>query len=203
MSPRYRQHVNPLKQSSLVPRQPLVIPEGPEVECELGCGDGLFLVQRARRFPQRLLIGLDIRPEFLDPGLKAIRDEDLANVRLEVCNLSVDAGHLFPAARVRRFWINFPDPWFKRRQRNRRWLDSASLAALVRALEPGGSIVYQSDVWDSAIEALGLMELREELDNRAGAFTFSRERLCEERTSRELACEREGRRIWRMHFSRK
>ena len=43
MKRRYRQHVNPLKMTSLVPREaPLSLPSGPEVEIELGCGDARF-----------------------------------------------------------------------------------------------------------------------------------------------------------------
>ena len=151
MRRRHRQHVNPLKQTSLIVRDPLDIEPGPGVEVELGCGDGLFLVQRAQQFPDKLFIGLDIRPEFLEPGLERIAELKLPNARLELCNLIVDSAHLFPPGRINAFWINFPDPWFKRRQHNRRWLTAESLDHLVRALEPGGHLYYQSDVWDPTL----------------------------------------------------
>lgn len=201
MKRRYRQHVNPLTLTSLVPRKPLVIPPGPEVEVELGCGDGLFMVQRAQRQPDTMFLGLDIRPEFLQPGLDRIAELALNNLQLETCNLSVDAPHLFPSSRVRTFWINFPDPWFKRRQQNRRWLDQACLDHLVVALRPGGRIVYQTDVWSPALEALALLESHPLLSNEAGEeFTFLKRRVTDVKTSRESACERERRHIWRLSF---
>lgn len=200
MPRRLRQHINPLKQTALVPREPLRVPCGPSLEVELGCGDGVFMVERARHRRERLFVGLDIRSEFLVPGQRRIAELGLTNVRLETCNLSVDAAHLFPEQRVDTFWVNFPDPWFKRRQQNRRWLDADVLRSLVRALRPLGRIVYQTDVWDLALQALGLLEANDLLRNRCGAFSFSRQRLAAERTSREKACEAEGRRIWRLEF---
>jgi tRNA (guanine-N7-)-methyltransferase len=202
MARRLRQHINPLKQTALVPRPPLSIPTGPAVEVELGCGDGLFMVERAVCYPERLFFGLDIREAFLEPGRLAVAKQRLNNVRLETCNLSVDAAHLFPAGRIDLFWINFPDPWFKRRQRNRRWLDGEVLASLVDALKPNGRLIYQSDVWELAVEALGLLEGSTGLDNLQGSFTFRRDPIAEQQTSRERACTEEGRRIWRLDFRR-
>ena len=67
MRKRLRQHVNPLKMTSLVARDtPLALPTGKRVEVELGCGDAHFLLQRAGQHPERHFIGLDIREEFLD-----------------------------------------------------------------------------------------------------------------------------------------
>lgn len=201
MGKRLRQHRNPFTLQSLVPRdEPLELPGGRHIEIELGCGDGLFIVERARRRPDGLFYGIDIRDELLDVGRRVIAQLALKNVRLEPANLIVDAAGLFAPARVSRFFINFPDPYFKRRQRNRRWFDAETLDLLVRALQDGGELIYQSDVWDPAIEALGLLELHLELENACGAFTFSRERLVEQHTSRERACEQEGRKIWRMRF---
>lgn len=203
MARRHRQHVNPFTLHSLLTRPPLELPAvGRRLEIDLGCGDGLFTVARANDEPETIFIGLDIRPEFIEPGVKRIAKLGLSNVRLETCNLHVDTVHLFPPKRVQRFFINFPDPFFKRRQHNRRWLNEDTLPVLVEALTDDGELIYQSDVWDPAIEALGLFELSSGLENVYGAFTFARERLVEQWTSRERACLEEGRRIWRMRFKK-
>jgi tRNA (guanine-N7-)-methyltransferase len=203
MRRRLRQHVNPLKISNLVARDsPLEIPDGPELEVELGCGDASFLIALAEREPDRLFVGLDIRREFLAEGRSAVQQRGVENVHLHVSNLQVDAPHLFFCGRVRRFHINFPDPWFKRRHHNRRWLGEETLPHLVSALATGGEIFFQSDVWDLALEALALFEASPALENLCGCWTFLRVSPFDARTTRELACLEEGRTIWRLHYAK-
>lgn len=203
MKRRYRQHVNPLKMTSLVPREaPLSLPSGPEVEIELGCGDAQFLIQRAEREPDRLFVGLDIRDEFMEFGREEIERRGLDNIELQTSNLIVDLDRLFEQGRVARFHINFPDPWFKARQHNRRWLSDEAVAHLVAALQEGGEIFFQSDVWDLSLEALSVLEASEALYNAAGEWTFTRDSPFEARSSREVACMEGGLSIWRLLFVR-
>jgi tRNA (guanine-N7-)-methyltransferase len=201
MKKRHRQHINPLKMTSLIPRAPLAIPSGPEVDIELGCADGRFIIELAKSNPDRLYIGLDIRPEFMAEGKKVVAELGLDNVIFEGCNFIVDLPHLFPDARISHFFINFPDPWFKRRQRNRRWLDTEALGHLIRALKPRGEIFYQSDVWPIALEALALLSTDERLYNVLGEWTFYRENPFEVSSTRDLSCQKEGLPIWRMLFA--
>ncbi len=205
MGKRHRQHINPLKMTALVPREaPLSLPEGVPVEVELGCGDARFIIERAGLHPDRHCVGLDIRGLFLDDAHELAAE--LAggmpqNLTLAETNLIVDAGRLFADGRVRRFYINFPDPWFKRRQHNRRWLTIRTLNQLVLALTPDGEIFFQSDVWDMALEALGLLELHPGLHNKNGPWTFHKAgNPYVVRSSRELACQEEELQIWRMLF---
>lgn len=204
MPKRLRMHVNPFGLESLKPREaPLPLPSSGPLEVELGCGDGLFMVERAMRDPEVFFVGIDIRDSFLAAGRARLAELSLPNLALETANLIVDLPNLFPASRVRRFFINFPDPFFKRRQHHRRWLNADAVESLVMALQDGGEIIYQSDVWEPTIEALALFSLHRGLQNDFGEFSFAKERLVHDKTSREKACERQGRTIWRMRFSRR
>jgi tRNA (guanine-N7-)-methyltransferase len=127
---------------------------------------------------------------------------ELDNIELELSNLIVDLDQLFPPGRVHRFYINFPDPWFKERQHNRRWLSEETVPHLVAALEPGGEIFFQSDVWSLSLEALALLEAVEGVENTCGAWTFLRKNPYPVSSSRELVCQQSGREIWRLLFSR-
>jgi len=203
MGKRYRQHVNPLKMTSLVPRGPVMLPPDGLVEVELGCGDAAFIIGRAAHLPERFCLGLDIREEFMEFGRARIAQLGLSNVRLEATNLIVDADRLFPPGRVHRFYINFPDPFFKARQHRRRWLTAETLAHLVRALRPGGELFFQSDVWDISLEALALLEGDDGLVNARGPWTFLQEHAYGVTSSREDACTAEQLKIWRMLFVRR
>ena len=203
MTRRLRQHLNPLKMTAMVPReQPIALPESCVVEAELGCGDAQFIIQLARLHPERHYVGLDIRDGFLDLGRDEIARLGLRNIQLELSNLMVDAERLFPPGRIRRFYINFPDPWFKARHRNRRWLDQTTLQHLVPALEPDGELFFQSDVWAVALEAMGLFEGCDRLVNTEGDWTFLRHNPYSVRSNREEAVAQEERPTWRLRFTR-
>jgi tRNA (guanine-N7-)-methyltransferase len=202
MKRRCRQHVNPLKLSNLVPHTTrLDLPEGRTTEVELGCGDSEFLIQLAQLHPDQLFFGVDIRPAFFAPAEEKIHSLGLYNLAIVAANLIVESDRLFPLSRIRRFYINFPDPWFKLRHRNRRWLTRETVGHLVRALEPSGEIFFQSDVWSLAIETMALLEENLHLANRCGEWTFLRENPFSVRSSRELSCQEEGRKVWRLLYS--
>jgi tRNA (guanine-N7-)-methyltransferase len=204
MRRRLRQHVNPLRASCLVARtEPLPVEGDRPLEVELGCGDALFLLDRAQRLPDGLFIGLDIRRKFLEGAREDLARRALPNVALHSSNLIVDLPLLFAPGRVRRFHINFPDPWFKRRQHNRRWLNADALPWLCAALAEDGEIFFQSDVWDNALEALALFESTPLLENTAGEWSFLRRSPFAERSGRELSCLEAGLPIWRLLFRRR
>jgi tRNA (guanine-N7-)-methyltransferase len=204
MTRRLRQHVNPLKLSCLASRDgPLALPDGPSVEVELGCGDAQFLLELARARPDARFVGVDIRAPFIAEADQARQLLDLRNVQLLVGNLLVDSDRLFLPGRVRRFYVNFPDPWFKRRHHNRRWLTRDSLAHLVTALETTGELFFQSDVWELALDALALFEENELLENVCGPWTFLRANPFGARTAREDACLGESRPIWRLLYAKR
>ncbi|MBW2732586.1 MAG: hypothetical protein JRH20_09340 [Deltaproteobacteria bacterium] len=203
MARRGRLHVNPYTFNGLAGRkEPLVVPQGRPLEVELGCGDGLFIVERAALKSDVFCLGIDIRESFLSPGRARIDELALDNVVLETANLIVDLGDLFRAGRVQRFFINFPDPFFKRRHHHRRWLTEDAVNQLVCALEQDGELIYQSDVWELALEALTLFSMHSALHNTCGYFSFCQGRVAEPRTSHEKVWEKFKRKIWRMSFVR-
>jgi tRNA (guanine-N7-)-methyltransferase len=204
MTRRLRQHVNPLKASSLAPRDgPLALPDGPAVEVELGCGDAQFLFELARAQPDALFVGIDIRAPFIAEAERTRQLLGVENVQLLVGNLLVDSDRLFQPGRVRRFYVNFPDPWFKRRHHNRRWLTRESLAHLITALERNGELFFQSDVWELALEALALFEENDLLENVCGPWTFLRVNPFGSRTEREDACIAGALPIWRLLYAKR
>jgi tRNA (guanine-N7-)-methyltransferase len=204
---RVRQHVNPLKSEHLTIVQPrLELPAGREVEVEVGCADAQFLFARAERAPAagRVYVGLEIRPEFV----AWIHEQAAARglpVRAVFANVNVDLEKLFAPASVTRVFVNFPDPWFKRRHRKRRVVDDGLARAIAGILAPGGELFFQSDVWDLALDALGVLEEHAgTLANRAGAWSFWKGGNPYGVTSRrEDAVAAEGLAVWRMWYERR
>ena len=65
-----------------------------------------------------------------------------------------DARHalprLVPDGSVRRVFVHFPDPWWKKRHHKRLVMKDGLLEQVARLLEPGGELFVQTDVEERA-----------------------------------------------------
>jgi tRNA (guanine-N7-)-methyltransferase len=125
--------------------------QGDWVEVEIGPGRGWFLVERADVEPHAALVGLEIRRKWA-----SIVDARLAKRGLgsRARVFAEDARHalprLKPDASVRRVFVHFPDPWWKKRHEKRLVFRDGFLDQVVRLLEPGGELFVQTDVEERA-----------------------------------------------------
>jgi tRNA (guanine-N7-)-methyltransferase len=133
--------------------------QGEWIEIEIGPGRGWFLVERAAAEPRAGLIGLEIRRKWA-----AIVDARLARRGLAASArvLAEDARFalpkLGPDASVRRIFVSFPDPWWKKRHQKRLVLRDGFLDHVARLLEPGGEFFVQTDVEERAAAYEELVE---------------------------------------------
>jgi tRNA (guanine-N7-)-methyltransferase len=203
--PKIRQHVNPLKSDLLtiaaVPR--VTAPPGGFLEVELGSAESMFLIERALVVNDALLVGVEIRREMVVRADRLCVEAGVTGVRNIFANMSVDLPRLFAPRSVRRFHINFPDPWFKSRQHKRRVVGTALVAELAAALEPGGEVSVMTDIFDIALEAMSVLEGDENTRrfvNARAPWSFWPRNPWEARSRRERQCELEGQRIWRLLY---
>jgi len=200
-SRRIRQHVNPLRASLLaidvkIPR----IPFGAPVEVELGSAEAHFLIDRARQDPEGFYVGIEIRDRVVAKANEACRKKGLTNVVSVFANMQTDLTKLFDAGRVNRFFLNFPDPWFKSWQHKRRVADERLIEILFPLLRRGGEIHVNTDIFDIALDALAAMESYDGLTNQSGPWRFARRNPLAARSRRERQCEQDGSKIWRVVF---
>jgi tRNA (guanine-N7-)-methyltransferase len=203
--PKIRQHVNPLKSDLLtiaaVPR--LVAPRGGYLEVELGSAESLFLIERARVVGEALLVGVEIRREMVVRADRLCAEAGVTGVQNVFANMSVDLPRLFAPRSVRRFHINFPDPWFKSRQHKRRVVGPALVDELATALEPGGEVSVMTDIFDIALEAMAVLESDEggrRFVNARAPWSFWPRNPWNARSRRERQCEIETQKIWRLLY---
>jgi tRNA (guanine-N7-)-methyltransferase len=200
---RVRQHVNPLKSDLLeIDVDRVQVTAGMALEVELGSGEAHFLMERAAIARDVMFVGVEIRREVVWRANRACAAAGLDSVRSVFANMSVDMPRLFAPASVRRFHVNFPDPWWKSRQQKRRVVSADLVDEMVRGLAPGGEIFVQTDIFDIALEAMATLESEPSgrLRNHAGPWSFFGENPYGARSRRERQCLAEGTKIWRLLF---
>ena len=203
MGMRLRQHVNPrgLHFQRFRGERPPIEP-GREVEIEIGCAEAQFLFERAARDPSRTYVGLEIREDLVKLVNRRAR-EAAAPVHAVFCQAQLHLGELFAPATVARAFLNFPDPWFKRRHHLRRMIDATLADGIARVTRPGADVFVQTDVWEIALEAMTVFERDDRFANAAGEWTFWRSgNPYGVRSWREQHAEEVGLPIWRMLFRR-
>ncbi len=125
--------------TTLFPHKPATL------RLEIGFGGAEHLIAQAIAHPDCGFIGADGFLNAIGKALVAIDDNDLENVRLH----HGDASELIdwlPANAFTRIDLLYPDPWPKRRQWKRRFIQDESLVRLARLLKPGGELRFATDI---------------------------------------------------------
>jgi tRNA (guanine-N7-)-methyltransferase len=115
------------------------------VRLEIGFGGGEHLIAQAQGNPGTGVIGVEPFVNGMAKALAAIEQHGLKNIRLS----ANDATHLLdwlPAGALTRIDLLYPDPWPKRRQWKRRFVQDDSLTQLARLLESGGEFRFATDI---------------------------------------------------------
>ena len=202
---RIRHHVNPLRSPywARPTMGSIELPAGREIEAELGCADARFLFERAPQHPETYFLGLEIRAPLVDEVNANAAAAGLSNLRAVFCNINIDMQTLVPDASLARVYVNFPDPWFKRRHQKRRLMNDELVTVIHQKLRAGGELFFQSDVFDLALDAMAVLEdATDRFANVLGAWSFVRDNEYGARSLREVRCEDRGMRIWRMCYRR-
>jgi len=199
---RIRQHVNPNQAHFARFRGARPPFDGRPVEVEIGCAEAQFLFERAAVEPERLYVGLEIREDLVLLVNKRARELG-APVHAVFCHAQLHMSEVFPAESVERVYINFPDPWFKRRHQDRRMIDEALADGIASSTRAGAEVFVQTDVWDIALDAMATFESDDRFANAAGEWTFWRAgNPYGVRSWREQNAEETGLEIWRILYRR-
>lgn len=111
---------------------------------ELGTGKGAFLSELALRNPTVNFVGIEAQPEVLYQAAKQEAAAEVKNVRL--LHLDVDGIlDVFAPGEVSRLYINFCDPWPKKRHAKRRLTDRRFLAKYRVIMATGGELFFKTD----------------------------------------------------------
>ena len=129
-----------------------------ELYVELGTGKGDFITQIAERNPQINFVGLEVEATCVLAAARKVREKNLSNVRLIVFDVE-NITEIFSEHEVDRLYINFCDPWPKKRHSKRRLTHERFLELYKKILRRGGEIFFKTDnrpLFDFSLEQFAL-----------------------------------------------
>jgi tRNA (guanine-N7-)-methyltransferase len=115
------------------------------IEVELGCGDASFLVEFARRNPEKNFIGVERLLGRITKLDKKGRRAELKNLRGVRIESSYFLKFLLPKNSVAALHIYFPDPWPKKKHHRHRLINKDFPELAYNALTPRGKIFLRTD----------------------------------------------------------
>ena len=104
-------------------------PDAP-LEIDLGCGDGTFLVEMAKHYPERNFLGVERLLGRVRGVCKRVQNLGLTNVRVLRLESSYTLEWLLEKNSVSRLHLLCPDPWPKARHHRRRLVQQDFLQSL-------------------------------------------------------------------------
>lgn len=168
------------------------------VDLEIGCGRTHFFFDRVFNFPERNIVGIEWKYEFIEQGQRRIMREEISNAALFHGNAWSLVPLLFQPQSINQVFVNFPDPWWKERHKKRLVLNEVFLDSLKQRMQPDGLIIVQTDVQD-------LFEFYKKLITNHG-FNYldypehAIKKLTQAQTHREKKCLEHGQTIFRGGF---
>lgn len=123
------------------------------LDLEIGMGNGLHFAHRARMYPQRLIVGLELRYKPLIQSIRRALNNGCENARVARYNAFLPH-EIFENGEIDDVFIFFPDPWEKLRQRKHRLIQDQFLQKLFEVQKPGSRLFFKTDSQSYFAEAL-------------------------------------------------
>jgi tRNA (guanine-N7-)-methyltransferase len=160
---------------------------------ELGFGRGEFLLDLAARAPGVAHVGVEVSHKRVLKLARRLARLPLGNVRLVCATAELAVRELLASASVTACWINFPDPWPKKRHHRRRLIQAPFVRALAERLAPGGELHVATDHVEYAEQVAAVLAAEPRLENLFAPAPFVSEVPGRMRTAYELEWRAEGR----------
>ena len=124
--------------------------EGKKVYLEIGMGKGDFITALSQLDKDNIYIGIEVSPPVLALAIKKLkRYEEENNTRLD--NLyfmsfeAIELSEMFLENQIEKIYLNFSDPWPKKKHAKRRLTSSKFLDEYKKVLKENGQIEFKTD----------------------------------------------------------
>lgn len=139
---------------------------------EIGSGKGRFISTLAKSRPEDYFVGIEGQQSVAHKAMKLAKSMEIANLRFAM-DFVDKPEELWEDGELAGIYLNFSDPWPKKRHAKRRLTYHKKLIPYSRIVGPGGFIQFKTDndpLFESALEeieiaGLEILELTRDLHN--------------------------------------
>ena len=124
---------------------------------EIGSGKGQFLVNMAKNHPDCFFLGMERNVTCAGFTAKKLVEQEISNAKLVYANAE-QVLPLINEGSVNGIFLNFSDPWPKKRHAKRRLTSDSFLNQYLRILKKGGKLIFKTDNYDLFTYSLEILE---------------------------------------------
>ena len=111
---------------------------------EVGIGRGSFLKKFAQKHTEINYVGIETKEEVMLYGVRESHEENLKNIKF-IWQNAVDLKDFFEKGEIDRIYLNFSDPWPKKRHSRRRLTSASFLEMYKEVLGNNGEVHFKTD----------------------------------------------------------
>ncbi|MDG0844557.1 tRNA (guanosine(46)-N7)-methyltransferase TrmB [Staphylococcus equorum] len=115
-----------------------------EIYIEIGSGMGQFITTLAGQNPDINFISLEREKSVVVNIVDKVKELGLTNIKL-ICNDAMELNEYFKDSEIDRIYLNFSDPWPKKRHTKRRLTYHTFLALYKQVLKEDGELHFKTD----------------------------------------------------------
>jgi len=113
---------------------------------EIGMGKGDFIIENAKRYPDINFIGIEKFPSVMVGAIKKIDEEECLPSNLKLMKEdAIFLTEVFDENEIDRIYLNFSDPWPKKKHTKRRLTSHHFLPVYKNILKEEGQLILKTD----------------------------------------------------------
>ena len=172
------------------------------LKLEIGFGMGNFLIEMSAQEPKSNFIGMDFYHKGIRKLMTRIKKLQLENIRMAYGDVRFKVPLLFKDGELESVYINFPDPWPKKRHIKRRLIKPSFVKLIGQKLVPEGQVHLATDSEPYAIEMLEYFNSEPMFKNKDREAGFLKSRVDLPKTKYEKNFISAGHKIYYLEYSR-
>lgn len=114
------------------------------IHIEIGCGKGNFICGMAEMHPDINFVAIEVVPDVMVLAMEKAEPKNLTNVRFIIADAALLCEY-FAQYEISRIYLNFSDPWKKKKQAKRRLTHKNFLDIYKKLLREGDMICFKTD----------------------------------------------------------
>jgi tRNA (guanine-N7-)-methyltransferase len=172
------------------------------LKLEVGFGMGSFLIEMSAQEPKSNFIGMDFYHKGIRKLMTRLKKLQLENIRMAYGDVRSKIPLLFKDGELQTVYINFPDPWPKKRHIKRRLIKPDFVKLIAQKMTFEGQIHLATDSEPYAIEILEYFNSEPLFQNQDPESGFLNSRVDFPKTKYEKNFINAGHKIYYLEYSR-